>query len=70
MNICNECLNKKFNNAQSFGKSYGLCEICNETKLCNMIQSSRLTPLQKRPYLMDYQGGTITVKDVVNDILG
>lgn len=44
MFICNDCLNKKYQNGQSLFKSNGQCEDCGEARVCNEIQSSRLRP--------------------------
>ena len=58
MFICNDCLKQRFTNAESLFKSGGSCEICNEKKVCNEIQSSRLTPRVKplEPVRLDKNG--------------
>lgn len=42
MFICTPCLNKTYTNDESYGKSFGTCEVCADIMLCNNISHSRL----------------------------
>jgi hypothetical protein len=42
MFICDECLKKLYENAESYIKSLGLCEICKKYASCNNIYHERL----------------------------
>ena len=42
MFICDECLKKNYDNAESFIKSLGTCEICKSYAICNDIHHGHL----------------------------
>lgn len=42
MFICTPCLNESYKNPESYGKSFGTCEVCKDRMLCNDIKSSNL----------------------------
>ena len=42
MFICDDCLEKHYNNGESILKSYGRCEICEKTEICSDISSKFL----------------------------
>lgn len=69
MFICNECLKKNFTNCESLHKSGGSCEICNERKVCNDIQSSRLEPRVKpmKPVSLDKNDYPIVMEPVMRN---
>ena len=51
MFYCNDCADK-YEYPQTFFKSVGKCECCDEKKVCNEMQSSRL-PMPKKQILSD-----------------
>ena len=47
MFICDQCLKDGFSNQPSFLRSYGPCEICGKSAVCNDIPSVYLVAKQK-----------------------
>ena len=63
MFVCNECLQKRFTNGESMFKSRGRCEICEESKVCNEIQSSRLVVRRQEGEYLDPRTGLVMSKE-------
>lgn len=50
MFICNDCLKEKYENHESFYKSFGTCEVCKLPKTCSEIPSSFLKKKEENNY--------------------
>lgn len=58
MFICNNCLEEKYTNSESFLKSTGKCELCDNIEDCSDIPSYRL---ERKEELVGYMN---TVKEL------
>lgn len=57
MFICTPCLNKSYKNDESFGKSFGTCEVCADRMLCNDIKHSNLIYKDKAEFFVQTPSG-------------